>query len=250
MARAFSGAFIACNDAHVSGPTTAFSVALWVKGIAQDAEVYSESASGSTNQFLQMRGDTGATGKLGLIMRSDAGGAGSPTHASTATIFNSLWHHVVVTQDISSNWIVYVDGALDISGTRSSTELGTTTLNQATIGAFRGGGSTAVAFSGSIAHVANWSRQLSAAEAATLAKGWLPSVFGPDHYWPLGGRDSPEPDNGAAVAVNGVLSLTTRADGPVMTDTPTFLSSWGRRPVPMIAGPDIDHIFGLRGRNK
>ncbi len=75
-------------------------------------------------------------------------------------------------------------------------------------------GPSGARWNGSLAHVAYWSRALSAHEVVGLAAGMLPSHLGPDHYWPLWGADSPEFDQGLAAHVSGTLTGTARVIDP------------------------------------
>ena len=202
MARSFNGTSdnIAADAAAIWNANAAYSAAMWLNGPQQSAtpserEFFAEAVSSGHNPVFALRNGTlGSSKKAAIISRNAAGVGLIATTNTTADVLDSTWHHLGYTQDASGNWQLYVDGATDISGSFSPT---TTSPNLFTMGCLRWNG-TLDFFNGSMAHVAKWSRQLSAKEMASLATGMLPSHLAPDHYWPLWGVDSPEPDLGIA----------------------------------------------------
>jgi hypothetical protein len=155
---------------------------------------------------------------------------------TTGVIVDNTSHHVLFTMDASGNYVIYVDGISDLTGSLVSdtdpldTWTGIGSLERTTNTQF---------FTGNIAEVANWSRQLSAVEAAQLVGGLPASQLVPDHYWPLRGVASPESDVGTVGGADGTLTGTTSIVGPPEVDYTTFYPSLAsRRPVPMIKGPD------------
>lgn len=213
MARSFvtgSSTKIVANAAHLFLPTNAFSVSLWVNGAAlTTAGLYTEGNNASTRNFFVVFTDS-TTGSHARIEVENNSGILILDITSTATICDATWHHVCYTQDASANYALYIDGSSDKSGSYTPSTF--TTPNLLTIGAL---GRTTYSnfFTGVISEVANWSRQLNAGEVKSLAAGLPASHLGPNHYWPLLGRDSPEPDYGTAANVTGTLTGTAFASG-------------------------------------
>ncbi len=199
MARNFNGTTdkIVADAAAGFSEQVAYSVACWLKAASTitQREFYSEGRGASANPFLLLSTSTATSGKAMVVVRNDAGGTSQIASVSTAlTVMDSTWHHFIYAQDASGHWQVYVDGVAD--GTAHGTyTTGTTTIDRLGIGLARRN-TEANFFAGDIAEVAVFHRQLSAVEAVHLASGSPASELGPDHYWPIWGADSPEPDIG------------------------------------------------------
>lgn len=197
MARSFNGTSdLITIDAVTAISTTsdAWTWAGWVKGAAQSTKAFVSQCANATNPQMYFGTDSSTPFNNCRFLLVDVGGVTRVNMLiSTATVMDSTPHHVAVTWDSSANWVVYVDGVNDHSGsTSSAVSIGTT---RATFGCFRR--STNSDFlNGSLWDWARWSRALSAKEILSLANGLPPSHLGPDHYWPLWGLDSPEPDIG------------------------------------------------------
>jgi len=211
MARSFNGTsdLIAMNAAASWKNTVAYSVAMWLISAQQASELvcYSEGVSNSANGFIEIFTQI-STQKIAVRLRNTS--ATVLTLVSTANFWTNTPHHVVYTQDASGNAAMYIDGAPDATGTFGTG--GPPTLNRVTVGALVRN-TTGSFFPGTVWEVAKWSRQLSAGEAASLGAGLPASFFAPDHYWPLWGLDSPEPDIGMGSHVTGTLTGTTAANG-------------------------------------
>lgn len=209
MARSFNGTsdMIVVDGAHLFSTGVASSFAFWINAAAQVGRcIYSEgNSSVSTQQFSidTQSVSPGNTCRFLIV----TGGSVKVDNTGSAVICDSTWHHVAITLNTSRNWVRYVDGATDGSGTYS---IATAGFNVAAMGVLRRNTNT-LFFAGSLAHMANWTRTLSATEAATLAAGLSPSHLGPDHYWPLFGVDSPELDLGNGTHVAGTLTGTSAA---------------------------------------
>lgn len=212
MARSFNGTsdLIAMNGAATWKNTVAYSVALWVSANTAATELvcYSEGVSTSANGFIELFTQAVSTQKMGVRLRNTS--ATVLSFGSTATVFDNTPHHFTYTQDASGNYAAYVDGAPDASGTFSTAN--PPTCNRNTVGAFVRNG-TGQFFPGIVWDVAKWSRQIAAGEAASLGAGLPASHINPDHYWPLWGADSPEPDIGGGTHTAGTLTGTTAATG-------------------------------------
>ncbi len=194
MARQFNGTtdLITVDAARLFAQNVAFSQAAWVKAAAViGMAIYAEAATASINNVYLMASGASGASKARIFIKGSTGTT-LLDFDTTAVAFDSTWHHLCFTQDASRNYVLYVDGVSDHSGTWTS---GTVTPTDAVIGALKRT-TTANFYTGSAAEVATWSRQLSAGEAALLASGEPASMLSPNHYWPLWGVDSPEPDIG------------------------------------------------------
>jgi hypothetical protein len=208
------GSGIICDPATVGAVASACTVAFWVASTTTTGGWYAYGeASSSASQPLFGLGL--ASGTIRVFLRNDANST-LLNVTLTASVLDGNPHHVCYTQDASGNYVFYADGGVDHSGSHSTT--GTLTVDRATIFALgRGSGTTIVSgtpFAGTMWEVATWTRQLAAAEVASLANGLPASHLGPSHYWPLWGVDSPEPDIGIGSHVAGTLNGTGFTSGP------------------------------------
>lgn len=200
MARSFAGTpdKIVVDSAVVAPNwfTANYSLSVWVKGASGHGNtgVYSEGTSLNNTSFWWIGPDSTTTGSMRWT------GANQPAAViTTATVFDNTPHHYCLSVG-SSAYKIYVDGALDSSGIigAANTGIGGSSPNEATIGALRRSGGTAGNFwVGTMWDLAVWtSTTLGAGDVKSLANGLPASHLGPTHYWPLWGRDSPEPDIG------------------------------------------------------
>ncbi len=212
MARTLNGTsdFIAANAVASWANNVAFSVSFWVKAAANATErcAYGEGRSSSANGFLEIYNQSTSTGKVGLRM-SGATGTSLLSIASTATGFDNTPHHIAYAQTSAGAYVFYIDGANDHNGSIATTN--PPTCNQLSIGSLNRNTNT-LFYSTILFEVAKWSRQITAGEVASLANGLPASHFAPDHYWPLFGADSPEPDIGTAAHTGGTLTGTSAAN--------------------------------------
>lgn len=209
MARSFNGTsdLIAANAAHLYANSN-YSAAFWAFGNANGGSiptVFSEANTGNNNNRFSL---DDSSGKLRVFINNSSGTT-LLSATGTATAFASAWHHICFTQDGSTNYKTYIDGAVDLSGTVTA---GTVSPNDLTIGALHRS-ATGQFYQGTICHVAIWSRTLSAGEALGLGNGLSPLLYGANHYWPLFGVDSPEPDLGISAHTAGTLTGTAFAAG-------------------------------------
>ncbi len=214
MARSFNGTtdFMAMDAAHLYSLNAAWSIATWIKVPTGGggATFYGEGNSGTSTPQLQIQVQPSGTGKAILAAHGDAGTTQS-TSLTTGVVSDNTWHHLVYTQDASANYKFYVDGATDATGSMTAAA---TTLNRATLGGLRRTGGLENPTAANFLHLATWNRQITAGEAASLGHGALPSLFAPNHYWPLWGADSPEPDLGTATHTVGTLTGSAFQPGP------------------------------------
>ena len=159
-----------------------------------------------------------------------AGGATAP--GGSAVIGTGQWYHLGVAY-ADGDQRVYVDGAIDITGSGTPSPSGMDRLN---VGTRTYAGTTQDYLDGDVAEFAEWSVALTAADFASLARAASPQSVRPDAlvaYSPLMGRASPEPD------VVGDFPLTLvntpvyadhtrvyRASGPLQLGVPAAAAGW------------------------
>lgn len=148
--------------------TSPFSVAFWVKGsgasMPSDARVFAEGSSVSNNPLFTF--SVVNTTKLRTLLRNEAGTFVLDVW-SAADVFDDAWHHIVWAENGNSARL-YIDGNLDNAFTYTAQSLGT--FNRTTIGALVRAGATNF-FTGSISDVRLYQRQLTLADAVSLAGG-------------------------------------------------------------------------------
>jgi hypothetical protein len=167
------------------------------------------------------------------------------TVTGAAVVNDGFWHHAVGTYD-GTTMRLYVDGVAD--GTLTTGVTTTLASKSARIGA-QIAGVTQQFFTGSIAEAFIRYSVITTTEIAQLVGGITADRLAVDHYWPLLGISSPEPDIGVGTATNGTLTGTTSVAGPPEVNRSLFIPSLGRRPVPMTRGPDKDTLLGMRGNS-
>ena len=187
---------------------SAFSVAAWVKATAATQKSVFSLGRNSASGQINVASGVANGALIRIVIVNDAGTTESDT-TGAKTALDNTWHHVAVTLDTSRGVKRYIDGALD--GSTTYTSGGTYTFVRAGIGLLRRSTNTAF-WPGSLAHVAAWTRTLAANEALSLASGLPPSHLAPTNYWPLWGKDSPEPDIGNGTHVTGTLTGTAAAN--------------------------------------
>lgn len=222
MARTFNGTsdLIAADAAAGFSEQNNYGISCWVNLAASATKrcFYSEGRSTTNNPFIQLENSTVSTNRALIVVRNDAGGNSQINGVLTASaVYDSTPHHFIYTQSVSGStttWQVYVDGAADSTAQGTYTN-GTTTIDRVGIGCARLASNSGFV-GGSVWDVAIFHRTLTAAEAVALASGLPASHLGPDHYWPLWGVDSPEPDLGVASHAAGTLTGTSSANGALV----------------------------------
>lgn len=220
MARSFNGTsdLIAADLAASWTERVNYWVACWVNAPQQAGTVsqrafFSEGRRTVNQTFFLLTNDTVANGKRAVIScRGDSGTGAQINAGTTAAVCDSTWHHFVYTQSVSgatTSWKTYVDGVADVSG--SFTNIAAT-INQLAIGCARRAVNGNF-YNGKVFEVAKGLRTLAANEAKLLAAGLPASHLGPDHYWPVWGVDSPEPDLGLLTHRTGTLTGTSFSAG-------------------------------------
>ncbi len=111
---------------------SAFSIAMWVKGPANqsDRRIFSESSSTSNNPLFNIgTHNTGEDGTVDVYIRPNSGTILEHTH-SIGTAFDDTWHHIVWTDD-EGQGVLYIDGVADpteFTYTRAPATYDTTTI--------------------------------------------------------------------------------------------------------------------------
>lgn len=150
---------------------------------------FKTSASGSHQNMLRRDAGSGTFGvnRMFLLRVSDVDKVqvqliigGVPGVVSASTFNDGAWHHAAATwswDGINTTVRLYVDGSLEGSATDGSSFSAST--EPIYIGANANNGSPVEFFDGSLAECATWSVALTAAEIATLSKGYSPAQIRP-----------------------------------------------------------------------
>jgi len=168
---------------HITGNTTNISFGGWI-----NAESWVNEAT------FFMNGVTGGFGQGYALQQLVSGGnkiridlAFVAAIVSTSTFSTGTWIHVMATRG-ASTWNIYINGASEATST--SSPFGLDTNSNTVLGArVNSGGTYDNHFDGLMAEWAFWTRELSAAEVASLAKGYSPQFFSDSmiSYKPLTG---------------------------------------------------------------
>ncbi len=197
MARSLSSGssdVIAVNGAEVVTPNVGFTIAMWLKSAATNQQYpYSQGSSSSSNPFFALHTSSTPSAGSGAWQWLNNSGGSIITTITFTGLCDSTWHHACFTDDGAGNCVAYLDGASVGTATHSTASAFTT--NKTAIGALARP-TLASFYNGTIAEVATWTIKLTAGEVKALASGLTADHLGPNHYWPLWGVDSPEPDLG------------------------------------------------------
>jgi len=153
------------------GKSGSWTYSLWVKGAAPQADQtcpfgeFSTTDAGGNPRYEMMMYGTGVnTTKNRIFMRS-TGGTVLADVPSTSNVYDSTWHHIAYTYDISASsnrFRVYVDGVANYTNSFNLNQ-GVSSFNCVSIGA-RVRTSVGLPFTGEVDDVALWSRALSQVE--------------------------------------------------------------------------------------
>jgi hypothetical protein len=163
-----------------------YTVAMWVKGAPQTIRyLYSEGSttSGSPLFILQTGQAAANNAKLDVIIRTDAGGGGTPVNhrVSVTDVFDDTWHHIAWV-DVDGAASLYVDGVLDEADFNYA-PVEPFTFNTTAVGTLaRADVSTGAIFNGAIDEVAVWNRALTEEEINQVRTAGIPitsEVFPP-----------------------------------------------------------------------
>lgn len=207
MARSFNGTSDLIDTASLpSGDTSSIIwVGAWIRTTDSSGAIISRDNGTGSGRVIQLKV---ASGKINLVMFASGG---SPVRSLTGavTVNDGNWHHVIGGYD-GSVMRIYIDGAAD--GTLT-TSVGTNLASKGLRFAAHVSGVTQDFLSGTIAEAFLRYSAITLQEAKALFNGLPVSHLNPDHYWPLWGNDSPEPDIGKATRVSGTLTGTSKASG-------------------------------------
>lgn len=219
MARFFSGGGsdgILTPSANYFSSTTGQSVSFWVYVNALPASYAGLVQSGVGSDLAIYLKSSGA---LALYASNQWGRSQDPYSSTPSTISTGAWHNIVFLASSSAGTVLgYIDGSV---GTNPG---GPTIVSKTDTYSFGYDPNNAGRIlNGSLADIAFWNVDLTAAEATALANGARPSQIRPKSlagWWPLTGLQSPEPDLSGSKN-NGTVTGTTPAFGPpLMAFTP------------------------------
>lgn len=192
MARAFASAstqyLINANAVLTDEPIT---MAAWARAAQTNA----------ANIIMSINRASGGQDRWSIFFNStakvnataaDAGGGSGSTIDSTGSYSANTWHHVAGTFLNDTGRSVWLDGTETVGPGTSRT---VASVDQTTIGVQFVSGATSAPLNGEVAEAAIWNVVLTAAEMASLAKGFCPLFIRPASlvaYWPLIGRHDPE----------------------------------------------------------
>ncbi len=200
----FNGSSQSAHNSNVAAQqfSTAMTMSVWLKSgdTGGEAAVSKADISGS---FIAWYIGWSASNKLRVIL-SHSGGFDT-IYASSTTVFNNAWHHVVFTF-ASSTLNVYIDGALDAN---SPVSAGYSTIFNSTqpvqIGALSQGGSPTYFFGGNIDELTLWNVALTSGNVTALYNSGHPNdpttnaqASGLVSWYKLG--DSPD-----AISAGGII---------------------------------------------
>lgn len=150
---------------------------------------FKTSASGSHQNMMRRDAGSGTFGvnRMFLLRVSDVDKVqvqliigGVPGVVSASTFNDGAWHHAAATwswDGMNTTVRLYVDGSLEGSATDGASFSAST--EPIYIGANANNGSPVEFFDGNLAECATWSVALTAAEIATLSKGYSPAQIRP-----------------------------------------------------------------------
>lgn len=230
MARAFvraSSQYLEAASAIVSTPP--FTMASWFNtddATVQQALSGISRSAGDTYEFFL---EAGGSQRLGLFVQE--GGATTDINYAAGSYAANTWHHGAWVVASGTSRLVYLDASVGTEGTASVTPAG---MDTTSVGRLVYAGVPQDYMSGRIAEAAFWSVALTAAEIASLAKGFSPALVRPQslvEYWPLVGRLSPEtgPKGAASLTVTGA---TAGAHVRVYNPTASAVGAVIRRRIP------------------
>lgn len=152
-AGSFDGAddYVSVGDIE-SHNNTAYTIELWVNGAAQDDKrFYSETNTTLLGPFFGIGSGTGAgnTDKARVFIRNDDETIALDVK-STNIVLDNNWHHIAWV-DNDGSYVLYIDGAKDLSGSYTKTSK---TLDDANIGCHNANSSPGSYFAGKIDNVA------------------------------------------------------------------------------------------------
>jgi hypothetical protein len=102
---------------------TSLSVSFWINTQSTNSlnRVVAQDALGGANRYWNCYyRDLGAGNRKMWFVMWDSGGTSASVSGSDGLVNDGNWHHVAVTYDGVSDFLMYVDGVFDVSGTTST----------------------------------------------------------------------------------------------------------------------------------
>lgn len=201
MSRVFTGNAAnylapASNAAYNLGAAHAISFATWIKRNSTGSGHTMLGKTDTSYYFLISSGD-----------KADAEGSTSKVGATSITN-DGLWHHVAFTSDAAGNWVWYLDGVSDASGSAYSAAGNTTNL--ITLGQVAG----ILPLDGKLAYLALWGTQLTSGNVTTLQTSTTPELVGSGCIgsWHMSTNDGSSVVDSSATANDATVTGTVAFD--------------------------------------
>lgn len=194
------------------------SVSLWIKGASggEAGVIGKADYGGATNNrewFIERSWRDGA--KLGVFLAAPDGVTNDKEYVTSVTVFDSAWHHVVMTFN-AGTLKIYIDGAED-TGVTKHLDVAMTAIRASnmsiTMGCLYNNGSKALFWPGTMDDVSIWNIALSAAEVTSVYNSGTPSNLalhsaysGLVEWWWMG-------DSNDTIAASGILGRKASRHG-------------------------------------
>ena len=175
MARSFNGSQY-CQWANSSNFDSdgIFTVSCWAYTVNVTAEAWAfgpASVASTACGMLGFRGD--AANDPVMLYHRVGGTVGAPTKTSYLA---NTWHHLCGVSNSATNHLMYLDGVV---GTTNTTNVGGISCTHMYAGSFIENNTRSTYLNGRVMQCAAWDAALTAAEVASLAKGFSPSRIRP-----------------------------------------------------------------------
>jgi hypothetical protein len=204
---ATAGNYLSNGEAAITAaPCT---MAAWFNpvNVTEDHILISCSRSASSDNWFFLAAN-GVTAGDPIAASTISGGTEALALTSTSFAANT-WQHACGVWTAANSRAAYLNGGG--VGT-NSTSVTPTSIDRTYVGRLTGfDGSLYGSMNAAIAEAAIWNAALTAAEVSSLSKGLCPLLVRPSAlvcYWPIYGRQSPEPDfaDGLPLTINGTMS--------------------------------------------
>lgn len=185
---AASSQFLVVPIDPVSSPLSV-SIRVWKRQVSANTLTVALNTSSNATERVQIFYDVVLSNRW-VSGRASASGTTENLFGTTSAGTNRFYH-VCATFPSSTSAKLYVDGALEYSGTATVSADGFDTIGIGARKSTTWGGF----FTGTLAEVAVWSQELNASEVAQLASGLTPNAVRPGArvaYIPLWGSSTPE----------------------------------------------------------
>lgn len=175
--------------------------------VTEDHILISCSQIGAASNWFFLAAN-GSTAGDPVAASTNSSGSEALALSSTSFVANS-WQHGCAVFTSATSRTAYLNGGGAGNDTTNLTPSG---INRTYVGRLTGpDGSLYGSMNGAMAEAAIWSAALTAAEVLQLSKGLSPLLIRPASlvcYWPIYGRQSPEPDwaDGLPLTINGTMA--------------------------------------------